>query len=360
MDYEVYHYHGCKHITRPKRTTGNIKGLELEISDYDASDYLDELVEDNILTIPYNEDEDKEFTICIEDDSSVYKELIFKACCNQTLLKAVKTISNRLGNIVTNSHSTSCHIHINNNFLREKNIRRKDIVKATEFLAPILYEISGRNKSSYEQWAKSGIHHLIDITDTNLLKRAELVDEELGTHNGRYAIVNCGSENTTEIRIFSNYYNFNYDYIKMYIETVDFIIKLAEKMKYKKYKTEYNKIIKDIKQFFSQRKYKNIYEKHCLEIFFASAKERQLIELNRELRYIRNKMTYLKNILQTNTNTINKRTNAIELLRVLRDYANKYELKNMTIELDNYNIDILLEKIENNINNRIKLIEQEE
>ena len=337
MDYEVYDYHCSKHVTKPRKTSANIKGVELEISDYDSGWLLDELVEEGILTVPETEykENKNEYTIAVEDDGSVYKELIFKASCNATILKGVKALETKLHDNICNNHSTSCHIHINNAYLKEHDIDRLDIVKCAEFMAPILFKISGRDSNSLNSWAGSILSCSID--DYDLMKRARKVDNIDDPHCGRYSIVNCGPMNTTEIRIFSNYYNFDYRYIKMYLETVDFIIETAEFMHNKLYSENYDELINKMKEFFGKRRFKEITTKHSIKGFFVGEKERRILNLESEIKYIRDELKRVKERTDVDK--------GILLLRMLRDYNNRFRLPKVRFNL--LNID--LNEIENNL-----------
>lgn len=351
MDYSTYGYHDSKHITKPRKSSGNIKGIELEISDYDSGYLLDELIAEDILTAPSNEHRDKEYTISIEDDGSVYKELIFKASCNSTLLKGVKKLSERLHGNITNGHGTSCHIHINNAYFQALGLTRKDIVKSAEFLAPILYRISGRDESSYFDWAPSAIH--TNIEDTDLFKRVNPIETSLTTNNGKYSLVNTGPFHTTEIRIFSNYYNFDYDYIKMYLETVDFIIELAKFMKGKSYIDEYDKIFQLTKNFFEKRRYTRIYVEQSLGDFFLNEEERKKQRLEQKLRFFKEKMRELKGMWSTNNNE-----NCIILLRTLRRFDETYGLDcDIKFNINEINLEEIENKILEKIENEFELLE---
>ena len=48
--------------------------------------------------------------------------------------------------ILNNTNSTSCHIHRNVFYLNQIGITKFDYQKATEFLAGVLFRISGRDK----------------------------------------------------------------------------------------------------------------------------------------------------------------------------------------------------------------------
>lgn len=352
MEHSVYGYHSSKHVTKPRKTNKNIKGLELEISDYDSGWLLDELIEEGVLTAPYNERSNKSSpTIAIENDGSVFKELIFKASCNRTLLKGVKILEDKLNADICNGHGTSCHIHLNNAYLREKDLRAIDITRATEFLAPILYKISGRDRSAMSEWTKSALKDYISIDNSNLYERAKYI-EDVDAYNGRYYIVNpC--DKTTEIRIFSNYYGFNYNYIKMYLECADFIIELAEFMKNKNYYYDYQECFEKTKEFFSKRKYKQIFDRQDLGIFFLSNKERQLRILNQELEYIKSKMDILKQ-----RSYEYERDLAKDILRTLRGYSQRYTNPQISFRIRNINIEEIENSVINNINLRIEEVEQ--
>ena len=76
MDYSSYSYHNSKHVTRPRSCDYNIKGLELEISDSNASDILDYLIANNIIISPENECEDHRCNVAIEHDGSDRKSVV--------------------------------------------------------------------------------------------------------------------------------------------------------------------------------------------------------------------------------------------------------------------------------------------
>ena len=243
MEYETYGYHSSGHLTTPKRTNANIKGVELEISsehwdDYELNDMLDYMVEAGILSVPYKKGNNIECTTTIEDDGSVFKELIVKAGINSRILKSIKKISSYLYDVCDNDSSTSCHIHLNDNFLRTKGLKSYDIFKTCEYIAPLLFRISERTLGAMEDWAGSQIG---DITNINIKQRGAKVDALNGEgESSRYRIVNCRiGRPTTEIRIFSNNCSFNYETIKLYIEFCDVIIEIAEFMKDKNYEEEW-------------------------------------------------------------------------------------------------------------------------
>ena len=349
MRHRNYGYHCSEHVIEPRKTTANIKGVELEISDYDCGEILDDMIERNLLTVPSNESEKKEYTIAIENDSSVYKELIIKACCNDTLFKHFRMLEKELHNEIDNGSGTSCHIHINNDFLQEKNIKQEDIVKATEFLAPLLYTISERSSSAYYDWCHSRID--FNTSEPTLFERVEKVDDiRIDNYCDRYNIVNP-KRKTTEIRIFSNRCGFEYRTLKLYIEMIDFIIEIAEEMKDKLYEEEFDNLIEKIEAFFNKRNRKEFISKYQLEPFFLKEGEYHRARLMSRIGRVKEKFENIReqyNEVHDNFNLY------IRLLRIFRD--NRRFLRNIeSIEINTMNTDYINE-IENEV---ISNIEQE-
>ena len=92
MYYESYGYHESD--TEPLTHESNIFGLELEIDDdsQQVRRLLDEAIEDGIITAPENEHY-ADGAIVIEEDGSVYRELIFCADTVENLLERVETLN---------------------------------------------------------------------------------------------------------------------------------------------------------------------------------------------------------------------------------------------------------------------------
>ena len=221
----------------------NIKGLELEISDdaYIIEQELAELAEEKIIATPDNwNNKIKTPNIALEEDDSVQYELIFRAQTNDKILEELEKIKN-LESIVENSTGTSAHIHMSRIYIEEElGLTEIDIVKAAEFLNYPLFLISGRIKKTAHEWAKSQLPCQIEA---NLATKAKYVDKLNKVNYGKHSIINCIPKNTIELRIFSNKCNFNKNVINMYLETIDFIIELAEYMKNKSYIKELQNII---------------------------------------------------------------------------------------------------------------------
>ena len=216
-----------------------------------------------------------------------------------------------------------------------------------EFMAPILFAISGRDINSLH-WCNSILTNC-DIEDFNLYARAQFIDSLQHIRDQRYSIVNKGGNftKTTELRIFSNYYNFNYNYIKLYIEMADFIIETANKMKNKKYEEEYENLIKDIEEFFTKRNRKRFYENHNIKRFLIPKKDIKYQTLREQLRVFNERINAF-NDREFSTNI----ERYMSFIRLCRNYATMYTLPdNLIFDLNDTEQNILdiTETIINNI-----------
>ena len=230
----------------------NIKGLELEISDdkYNIEEILSELANEHIIETATTFKNSTEIpNIALEEDGSVKYELIFRAQTNKKLLEELEKIQT-LETIVKNHTGTSAHIHINRTYIeKELGLTEIDITKAAEFLNYPLFLISGRRKKTAHEWARSTLPCPIEA---NLAEKAKQVDRITKINYAKYNFINCSQEDTIELRIFSNKCNFNKNVINMYLETVDFIIELANYMKDKSYTKEFQNIIPLTKNHFEK------------------------------------------------------------------------------------------------------------
>ena len=352
MRYNTFGYHCSGDIIKPRKTDGNIKGIELEISDYDSGDILDDMIERGLLTVPDNQRQEKEFNIAVENDGSVFKELIIKACCNQTLFKHFKMLDEELNGNIDNRAGTSCHVHINNRYLRKEGITKESIVKATEFLAPLLYSISERDSGAYYDWCHSRID--FDTSEPTLFDRADDVDYiDIYDYDDRYNIVNPKRE-TTEIRIFSNKCGFEYKKLKLYIEVIDFIIELAKEMQGKLYEEQFDNIIEKIKEFFNAKSRKEFIQIYSLEPFFLKEGEYERAKLISRIARITTRFASIKQEFTEFKNTYEV---YIKILRIFRD--NRRFLRNIeSIQLNTIDIEyinelenIVIENIKEEVNN---------
>ena len=345
----TFGYHSCyaDDLIRPRSTDGNIKGIELEISDSSVRDILQDLIDENYIIDESNISSagSRDYTIIAEDDGSVWVELVFKACNNRTLLQGVKMLSEAFNGEVDNNHETSCHIHLNNRHLSSRGLTKTDIMKATEFLFPILGAISGRG-GDY-QWAKPMIN-----LNMNMFERCRAIDDldcdDYRYHEDRYYGCNVTNSETTEIRIFSNYYNFDYDYIKMYIETADFIIDLAEEMIGKSYHNNYELALEKAKEHFEKRKYKEFFETHDLGKFFLSPEEQRKRFYNEELKKFKTEYEqfiryYIEDVPRQRQYSI---SNWKVFLRILRNYYRE-EYGRIQFDIRNFSYEEVFEQMIN-------------
>jgi hypothetical protein len=151
---------------------------------------------------------------------------------------------------VENHTGTSAHIHMNRAYIEEElGLTEIDITKAAEFLSYPLFLISGRQKETAHEWARSTLPCPIEA---NLAEKAKYVDRLNKISYAKYSFLNCGKEDTIELRIFSNKCNFNKYVINMYLETVDFIIELAKYMENRSYTKELQNIIPLIRNHFEK------------------------------------------------------------------------------------------------------------
>lgn len=253
MYYSSYGYHSSE--TSPIGNTNElIYGVELEIDD-DANnvrEILDACIEDNIITAPYNEGETQNRKT-IEEDSSVYREIILNADTQENILNCVKNLNDcgLSGENVCNGRGTSCHIHINKRYLQNKGITTTNILKLFELYAPIIYKISFRTSDTFNRWSEPLLNFNYHPLNINWEKRAYKITEFVEpNHNSRYHMVNVTNHNTIELRAFSNWHNFEYEVIKMYLDFVTFCINQAETMKGKLYKNEYQRLLNELETFF--------------------------------------------------------------------------------------------------------------
>ena len=352
MDHYAFGYHSSRatEILTPRNSDFNIKGVELEINDdcLSVREQLDDMIYRHLIYAPNMNGYNAPSPVVICDDSTVYKELIIKACGNRKLMETVRMLDNELGGFVENTSNTSCHVHVNKRYLRKIGIQTKDLFKTAEFFAPILYRISGRDLDTQYDWAKTLIGNIETI---NLYERAKQVDElEIDNSGaGRYYVLNCKpGHNSAEFRIFSNYCNFDSKMIKLYIDIIDFMMDITKEIN--SYEEQYDFIMNETKKFFKKRSHKKFFYEYSLDEFFLTKEElktrmirKQCDELRRKFDSVRRNMEY-----ESQTNSL------MRLLRIIRDY--EFELPTIELQYDGNDIDrveeILIQDLENELTNR--------
>lgn len=253
--YRAYDYHNAD--TNPVNNEDlNIFGVELEIDNRTdrRAEIIDNAIENNIITAPTNEGFTRNWKV-IEDDGSVWKEIILNADTFENLLKRIECL-NRYGITPANfenSAGTSCHIHINRQYLEELNISETNIFKMVEFFAPVIFRISGRTLNQFLRWA----------SPRSKFKTLAIDWKARGEHIGhlhrsgeRYQLLNLNRFSTVEMRGFSNRCSFDYNTLKFYFEFIEFLISEAVYMKGRYYKEEGENLINHFLEWIEPEQYK--------------------------------------------------------------------------------------------------------
>lgn len=339
----------------------NIFGMELECNDTDAWYPFSELVEQNIVIIPYNEDEAwrEHVYMSAEEDCTAEFEIVFQAERPRNLLLGLKALNTELnpstvynghGNGFNTDDDTSAHIHLNNIYLRNKGIRPSAIAVITELLGAAIFTMSGRIRHSDSMgWSRSFLDNRgrCDILAHPRKKAEELAKYnpiELtkrttgnphGGHSDRYLMVNTPtSHDTTELRIFSNLCSYDYDRIHLFLDTANFLIDVADNYQEIPIKECWMDIADDFKKFMTNnRRRKQEAKKIGLEFFWSDAKA--------YYNYIS------QNGYPTDFCSMSTEVDALRVLKTLeRDYGVAYNGK---INLNNVNISEIEEFVENEI-----------
>lgn len=323
MSFYPFGYHEAGHIVAPRQEDlhKNIKGLELEISDYGAHDYISNLVNDGIVI---DEDTDgcfdKEY-IAVERDGSVEWELIFQATSNRNLLRNLKDVNKQLNpHTVDNHQGTSAHIHLNREYLQKQGVFNIDLQKIGEFLAYPLYLFSGRNEHYMNEWARSQLP--CELED-DLLTRAKFVDRLNNVSYNRYNIFNFNPTNTCELRIFSNYCDFDYKTIRLFLEVADLLIKGARFMEGKSYTENIDEIITFVDDYMRKYPRRNfIYEKYDMDSIFLSGEELRHISILKQWESINSRIRNFEHRIENQ----NHEENTLSFIRMVRDINSRQGL----------------------------------
>ena len=325
----------------------NIKGIELEIksnSDYEQS--LQNLINDEFLINDYDYFEQAN-DMFLEYDGSVDYEIKMRANKNNVLLDNLNTL-NHYGlnpSELTNRGGTSCHIHLNNNYLSSLEIEKFDMVKVGEFFGNILYQISGRDRGDYSDWCPSVLesNFNFNILDKDINKKSKLIDNDLvnTSIHGKYRMVNIEHYDTTEFRIFSNKCSFDYDTIEMFLGFCDHMIDVAEYMNEKKYSDNIDIIVDWTKDWFKSTDFRDTILSSKLAQYLLSSSELKIIQKKN----IENLFNSFNN--DSFDNDIEKTK---EFIRILRRLNNDYDYEfDGDINIYNTNYETILNNILNDI-----------
>lgn len=262
----------------------NIKGIELEIkSNSDYEDALYNLIRDEYLINDYDYMEQSD-DMFLEYDGSVDYEIKMRANKNNVLLRNLKTLNNFGLNPeeLTNKSGTSCHIHLNNNYLSSLDLGQLDMVKVGEFFGNILFQISGREMNDYNDWCRSALqsNFSFDILDKDINKKAKLIDNDLLNANidGKYRMINIEHFHTTEFRIFSNKCSFDFNTIEMFIGFCDHMIDVADFMNEKRYSNNIDILVDWTKDWFKSTNFRDTILSSKLANYLLSSEEVKIIQ----------------------------------------------------------------------------------
>lgn len=238
--------HGEANTTPWGDENGNIVGVELEIGSLYDAEFLDACIDEGLIETA----DSRRAPIQLEREaqSDVQYELIFNADTPANVMARLAEIE-AIGHDVSNHHETSCHVHINRAWLNQREISELDFFKAAEAIAPLIFKVSGRNRSGWDRWTPSKV----DI-NMGIIERFQQVDDarpwNRGCYDDRYELCNCINGKTLEIRGFSNYFDFDLNLIALYIAIADTLIPdLAEEMKGRKYADEWERVLKMTAEF---------------------------------------------------------------------------------------------------------------
>lgn len=260
MLYEPYG-HG-RADTTPARDELKIFGLELEISEVYDHDPFNNAIYDGV--IETSDSDAANIQMEYEDQHDVQYELIFNADEKETLLKRLQRLNEyNIQDVICCNRNTSAHVHINRDYLDSLDISELEFYHAAEAVAPLIYTVSFRDRSSWDEWTPSNISIGYDV-----LERFNFIDDATpknrGTYSDRYELCNVQNDATIEIRGFSNYMEFSHEYIKLYLDIVSELIpEIAAAMKGKNYKDNPETVLKIVKQFLDDRE--EITQRHVLD-----------------------------------------------------------------------------------------------
>lgn len=313
-----FDYHCGKEFTAPLREkrSRNIKGIELEISDYGAEEYLSTLVDEYIIYDAETAYEVNETNVdaVVENDGSVAWEVILRADTMKPIFQKIKKINTELNpNTVNNESGTSAHIHLNREYCHNQGIHSIDIQKAAEWLAYPMFLFSGRTREKMNNWARSILP--CELED-DLLTRATLVDRMECSYN-RYNIMNLNNSKTYELRIFSNKCNFDYKTLRFYWEFSDMLMDLASNMVGKSYKEHLDECIEFVDDFMlSKPRRRKFYNKYGMDSIFLDSEQLNHIALLKQFDRIDARIKQFERIINGDHH---REEIAMSYLRMTRD-----------------------------------------
>lgn len=242
--------HGDANTSPRGDETANIVGLELEIACLNDYEAINRHIEAGL--IECRDTAEANIQLEMEAQSDVEYELIFNADTPANVLDRLTSILDIRHDVDQYHHEVSCHVHMNRFYIENVlGLDEMDIYNAAEAVAPLIYRISGRNRTAWRRWSPCCIDESMGVKDRlRYINHRHVTPPSL--NGDRYDLTNLSNNSTVEIRGFSNYYNFDYDLIKTYISLcLDLIQPLAVEMQGKDYKEAPHIAIKYMQRFIS-------------------------------------------------------------------------------------------------------------
>lgn len=329
----------------------NIKGIELEMSDTNEekiNEQIDKAIDKKVVCSYDTIDEyPRKYTNCIwtYDGTVRQGEFVLQAERPRNLAIKLKALNKFLNpNTVENTNGTSVHVHLNKQYLRNLGIKDIDMIKAGESVISTLYSISGRQTlNELNQWVKTRLDKAYTMPIALRCKYIDAltIDEynDYEKHPGHYMMVNVSNRNTTEIRMFSNFYNFDYDRIKLYLESCDMITNVALEMKNLSYKDNYEIVIDIVKDFYEQSRRRRKYLPEIKDSIISNEEEIRLYEARQLIKKLNNQFSRIR---EYNTDA-----QVIETLRLLRHIEREHGIiYDGRINLNEVNVNNIQAEIE--------------
>ena len=316
----------------------------------DVYDAFERLFKKGIIINPSNMHMiQKDHNAVLERDGSVDGEVILQADYQKNIMKKVNQIHEELNSsILNNGRNTSCNIHRNVNYLVDVDSSKYDYQKANEFLAGLLFRISGRDKISYQQWCASIFNPDINIEYVSMLQMAKYVDNMDRIINGKYLLCNCDHNNTVETRIFSNYHNFDPRYIKLFIDFTNLAIDISSYMHGKSYVDEFDNLIDYINEFCNKtHRRRKLLRPYRLDQYIVKKEDIKYVEFNGKWSEI---YSEIENV--ANRSYISYNDQIMNMIRIIRN--NNLTLNTTIRTNDRLNFNDIISELNRNYNNELE------
>lgn len=230
-------------------------GLELELIDPDVEELYNLSDSGTICTA---ENEEWDAPAYLKYDGSVDAELTFRATTHEKLMERVRHVTNWIN--PDNTDQTSAHVHVNRSFLNNLGLTDEDVLKAANYIEPLIFKISGRSNL---KWAKS------DLYDSDMLREGVVLDSDHGRRVDNFKLtdsrrheherhINFEHGGTYEFRTFSNTYNNSIPHINAYLKMAELAVFLSIFMKGRRY--AHNRVANDFIYNFLENNINNFVE----------------------------------------------------------------------------------------------------